>query len=61
MTTTQPTPGQEARVPAVVQQFRSDLGKMESQFKMALPAHIAEREPTEAKPVSPCAVSPWRC
>ncbi|HYK54155.1 MAG TPA: recombinase RecT [Candidatus Eremiobacteraceae bacterium] len=40
MTTTQPTPGQEPRVPAVVQQFRIDLSKMESQFKMALPAHI---------------------
>src|SRR6476661_5184875 len=24
---------------------------------IALPAHIAEREPTEAKPVSPCAVT----
>ncbi len=28
---------------------------------IALPAHMAEREPTDAKPVSPCAVSPWRC
>ncbi len=28
---------------------------------MALPAHIAEREPTEALPDSPNAVSPCRC
>ena len=28
---------------------------------MALPAHIAEREPTEAAPVRPSAVSPCRC
>ena len=28
---------------------------------MALPAHMAEREPTEALPVRPKSVSPWRC
>jgi recombination protein RecT len=37
---TQVTTGQDARVPAVVTQFRADLGRMETQFKMALPAHI---------------------
>jgi recombination protein RecT len=28
------------KLPAIIQQFRADLGKMESQFKMALPEHI---------------------
>jgi len=28
---------------------------------MTLPAHIAEREPTEAAPTSPMALSPCRC
>ena len=32
--------GQDARVPAIITQFRTDLSRMESQFKMALPAHI---------------------
>jgi recombination protein RecT len=37
---TQVSTGQEAKLPAIIQQFRADLGRMESQFKMALPAHI---------------------
>jgi recombination protein RecT len=39
-TTNQVTTGQSAHVPAIVQQFRTDLNRMEAQFKMALPAHI---------------------
>jgi recombination protein RecT len=39
-TPNQVTTGQETKLPAIIQQFRADLGKMETQFKMALPAHI---------------------
>jgi recombination protein RecT len=37
---TQVATGQEPKLPAIIQQFRADLNRMESQFKMALPEHI---------------------